>query len=253
MLLKVGMTMMLFSVAVAIVIAVAVALSGGEESAQQDPSPEPLSAGTEEEKAAFDPGERVEIDEPEPREEEPSEEEPQAEPAQRPAPLPLVPQQDWPEPSGEEVAATQAPRYYPPRRDSALTLTVEAIGLYEVPVISSSDPQAMDNGVVHVPQTPLPWEERQQKNVYVAGHRLGYPGTGSRLVFYNLDKMKNGDRVALRDGQGDLYRYRVSEVFVVEPNDDWVVDPVRGRDMVTLQTCTIPDLQRRIIVRADRT
>ena len=127
------------------------------------------------------------------------------------------------------------------------------MGLYEVPVISSSAPQALDNGVVHVPQTPMPWEEdRQQKNVYLAGHRLGYPGTGSRLVFYNLDKMKKGDTVTLRDGRGDAYRYRVSEVFVVGPNDDWVVDPVRGRDMVTLQTCTVPDLQRRIIVRADR-
>ena len=64
------------------------------------------------------------------------------------------------------------------------------MGLYEVPIISSSAPQALDNGVVHVPQTPLPWEERSQKNVYLAGHRLGYPGTGSRLVFYNLDKMR---------------------------------------------------------------
>ena len=46
--------------------------------------------------------------------------------------------------------------------------------------------------------------------------------------------------------------YKVSEVFMVGTNDDWVVDPVRERDMVTLQTCTLPDLQRRIIVRADR-
>ena len=88
--------------------------------------------------------------------------------------------------------------------------------------------------------------------MYLAGHPLGYPGTGSRLVFYNLDKMKKVDTVTLRDGRGEAYRYGVSEVFVVGPNDDWVVDPVRERDMVTLQTCTLPDLQRRIIVRADR-
>ena len=248
MLLKVGAAMMLVSVALAAMVALALglpALLGGEESAlQEDASPEPLAVEAKEEKATFDPGQRLEIDEREPREE-PRREEPKA------APPPLVPQ-DWPEPSGEEVAAANTPRYYPPRRDSALTLTVEAMGLYDVPVISSSDPLALDNGVVHHPQTPLPWEERAQKNVYLAGHRLGYPGTGSRLVFYNLDKMKKGDPVALRDGRGDPYRYRVSEVFVVGPNDDWVVDPVRGRDMVTLQTCTLPDLQRRIIVRADR-
>ncbi|MDP8971726.1 MAG: sortase [Actinomycetota bacterium] len=98
----------------------------------------------------------------------------------------------------------------------------------------------------------MPWEERDQKNVYLAGHRLGFPNTGSRLVFYNLDKLKEGDTVVLKDSLGEPYEYRVSEVFVVEPNADWVVDPVRGRDMVTLQTCTFPDLLNRLIVRADR-
>jgi hypothetical protein len=44
----------------------------------------------------------------------------------------------------------------------------------------------------------------------------------------------------------------VSEVFVVELDADWVVDPVRGRDMVTLQSCTFPGLLNRLIVRADR-
>ena len=57
----------------------------------------------------------------------------------------------------------------------------------------------------------------------------------------------------LRDGRGDYYQYKVNEVFVVEPGADWVVDPIRDRDMVTLQTCTMPDFQNRLIVRADRT
>jgi len=56
----------------------------------------------------------------------------------------------------------------------------------------------------------------------------------------------------LRDSLGNPYEYRVREVFVVEPDDTWAVDPVRGRDMVTLQTCTYPTLENRIIVRADR-
>ena len=56
----------------------------------------------------------------------------------------------------------------------------------------------------------------------------------------------------LRDSLGNPYEYRVSEVFVVRPDADWAVDPVRGRDMLTLQTCTLPDLRNRIIVRADR-
>jgi sortase A len=133
-----------------------------------------------------------------------------------------------------------------------MTLTVDAIGLYGVPVINDNTQEALDVGVIHFPQSPMPWEARDQKNVYIAGHRLGWEGTGSRLVFYNLDKLKEGDSVVLEDSLGEPYEYRVSEVFVVEPDADWVVDPVRGRDMVTLQTCTFPDLLNRLIVRADK-
>ena len=187
----------------------------------------------------------------------PPEETPSEEPSETPsrerevAELPVVPQ-DWPRPSGEEVSEARGPRYYAPDGSAALALTVEAIGLYDVPVISSSAEEALDRGVIHIPQTLMPWEERRQKNVYLAGHRLGYPGTGSRLVFYDLDKLTRGDSVTLRDRSGNVYEYRVSEIFVVEPNDDWVVDPVRDRDTVTLQTCTMPDFENRLIVRADR-
>jgi hypothetical protein len=45
----------------------------------------------------------------------------------------------------------------------------------------------------------------------------------------------------------------VSEIFVDKPSADWVIDPVRDRDMVTLQTCTYNTLfSNRIVVRADR-
>jgi len=129
---------------------------------------------------------------------------------------------------------------------------VEAIGLYDVPVRSSNAAERLERGVIHVPQTPMPWEERAQKNVYLAGHRISYPGTGSRPVFYNPDKRAQSDSVALKEGSGNAYEHRVSEVSVVEPNDDWVADPVRERDMVTPQTCTMPDFENGLIVRADR-
>lgn len=77
-------------------------------------------------------------------------------------------------------------------------------------------------------------------------------GHGSRLIFYNLDSLSNGDKVILRDRQGKLYRYKVTEKLVVDPNDRWVMGQVRDRDMVTLQTCTGPNFSKRLIVRADR-
>jgi len=132
-------------------------------------------------------------------------------------------------------------------------LTIEAIGIYNVPVFDSNSQWALANGVAHHPQTSLPWSPTAQRNVYLAGHRMGFRGTWSRMIFYNLDKLREGDEVVLKDGAGRSYRYRVSEVLVTEPTDVWVMGQVRGRDMVTLQTCTpIPTFQKRLIVRADR-
>ena len=243
--------MMLFSVAAAVVVAVLVVVLGpdDETASQQAASVEPVSSGAERNKREFDPGEKLEIDD-EPAEE-PADEPPKQREAQKTKTLPVAPQ-GWPAPSTQEVAAAREPRYYPQRQDGVMTLTVDAIGLYDVPVINANTQEALDVGVIHFPQSPMPWEERDQKNVYLAGHRLGWEGTGSRLVFYNLDKLKAGDTVVLEDSLGEPYEYRVSEAFVVEPDADWVVDPVRGRDTVTLQTCTFPDLLNRLIVRADR-
>jgi sortase A len=55
------------------------------------------------------------------------------------------------------------------------------------------------------------------------------------------------------EGRGGTYRYRVTEKLVVEPTDSWVMGQVRGRDMVSLQTCTpIPTFEKRLVIRADR-
>jgi sortase A len=132
-------------------------------------------------------------------------------------------------------------------------LTIEAIGIYNVPVFDSDSQWALAKGVSHHPKTSLPWSPTAQRNVFLAGHRMGYRGSWSRMIFYNLDKLREGDEVVLNDRAGTSYRYRVREVLVVDPTDSWVMGQVRGRDMVTLQTCTpYPTFEKRLIVRADR-
>jgi sortase A len=132
-------------------------------------------------------------------------------------------------------------------------LTIEALGIYDVPVFDSDGRWALAKGVAHNPETSLPWSQGAQRNVYLAGHRMGYRGTWSRMIFYNLPKLDTGDEVVLRDRAGRTYRYHVSEVFTADPTDVWVMGQVRGRDMVTLQTCTpYPTFEKRLIVRADR-
>ncbi len=168
-------------------------------------------------------------------------------------PLPGSEQRSWPKPTRGELERANRERHYELLPVAIMGLTIEAMGVYDAPVFDSDGRWALAKGVAHNPQTSLPWSRSAQRNVYLAGHRMGYRGTWSRMIFYNLHKLNTGDEVLLKDRAGRSYRYRVSEVFVADPKDVWVMGQVRGRDMVTLQTCTpFPTFEKRLIVRADR-
>lgn len=139
-----------------------------------------------------------------------------------------------------------------PPQDPSLWLTVPKLERVEdVPVTTApaSDDRTLDVGTLHVEGTGFPWQERS--NVYIAGHRLGYAGTGSYLLFYDLPELSEGDEVLLRDAEGTQYRYEVFRTLRVDPSRSEVMEPVPGRDVVSLQTCSLPDYAERIVVQAE--
>jgi sortase A len=187
---------------------------------------------------------------PQPEREPRIEPETQAEP--RPDPLPAE-EAAWPLPTQDQVEVANRPRQYELDPAAILGLTIESLDLYDVPVLDSDRNWALNSGVGHVPETSLPWSETPERNVYLVGHRLGWPGTGSHLVFYRLNELGEGDEVLLKDRDGKRYEYKVIETFIVDPTDTWVMGRVRDRDLLTLQTCTpIPAFDKRLIVRAER-
>jgi sortase A len=196
--------------------------------------------------------------EPEPGYTSTPEAEPRTEPEEQPEPKPgqqtlSAEESDWQRPTQQELEAANEPRHYNLPAGAIMGLTIEAIGIYNAPVFDSDSQWALANGVAHVPETSLPWSRTPQRNVFLAGHRMGFRGTWSRMIFYSLGRLGEGDRIVLKDRTGRTYEYRVSETFLAEPSESWVMGQVRGRDMVTLQTCTpIPTFQKRLIVRADR-
>jgi sortase A len=133
--------------------------------------------------------------------------------------------------------------------DKTLYLTVPDLGLTDVPVFDSVEDEKLKKSVVHVPATGFPWQEGA--NTYIAGHRLGYEGTGSYLVFYYLDQLGEGDEILLEDEAGDTYEYRVTEQKVVDPDNVEVMEPEKGKSLVSLQTCTLPDYKQRLIVQGE--
>src|SRR5687768_1728023 len=194
-----------------------------------------------------------------------------AQPAER-AIQPSGAEAPTPEPVAETAAATAektANKAEPENEASAsasatvpagamMSLSVPAMGISDIPVVEGTSEASLSQGVGHLPGTGYPWVSGS--NTYIAGHRIGYPGTLSDHVFWNLPNLVQGDQILLTDSNGTTYTYAVSEVFEVSPTDLSVTAPT-GDDVVTLQTCIEdygdywtpgPNWFVRYVVRAER-
>jgi sortase A len=149
--------------------------------------------------------------------------------------------------SGEKQAAVD-----PPSNDM-MKLTVpkmEMIKDDEIPTGLGTDETLFhDYAGVHIEHTGFPWEK--EANVYIAGHRLGFPNTNSHLAFWDLNKLEEGDEFYITDSEGRKYTYKVFNKFIATPGNLSVLAPVDGKNIVTLQTCTLPDYTNRFLVRGE--
>jgi sortase A len=136
----------------------------------------------------------------------------------------------------------------PPTDD--LWFSIPALGLYDQYVTNTNDYSALDYGAIKLPSSGFPWQKGA--NTYIAGHRLGYPDTGSFHIFYDLDKMAQGDEIILKDSADGAYVYQVTKQVVVDPDDVEVMNPMPNNNLLTLQTCTLPaPYTHRIIVQGE--
>jgi sortase A len=164
------------------------------------------------------------------------------------------------EPPDEQVAPKQVPQEsgggepaVEPPSDETFKLTVpqmERIENDEIPTGPGTDETLFhDYAAVHLKSTGFPWEK--EANVYIAGHRLGYKDTDSYLAFWDLNKLEKGDKIYVTDSEGRKYTYEVFRKFVAAPGNLSVLAPIDGKNVVTLQTCTLPDYTSRLLVRAE--
>jgi sortase A len=133
--------------------------------------------------------------------------------------------------------------------DKTLYLTIPKLGLEDIAIYNSLSEGKLSESAIHVPETGFPWQPGT--NTYIAGHRLGFVGTGSFLVFLKLNELESGDEILLKDSTGKHYRYRVTGAKVVTPQDVEAMNPVGGKSIVSLQTCTFPDFSNRLIVQGE--
>ena len=142
----------------------------------------------------------------------------------------------------------------PVPEDKTLWVTVPKMSRVQsspIPNTAGDDEDSLkEYAGIHLQGTGFPWQE--EANVYIAGHRLGYPNTSSFLAFWDLNNVHKGDEVYVTDAMGRSYTYRVFKELVVNPSDLFITQPVEGKNIITLQTCTLPDYSQRLIVQAEK-
>lgn len=119
------------------------------------------------------------------------------------------------------------------------------LGVMEIPSIKCKEPireEVISYCLGHMPGTS---EIGGTGNCAIAGHR-NYNGG---RYFHNIDKLLEGDEIIIKTLEGE-YTYKVTESFVVLPEDTYVLDDYDGATL-TLITCTPMYIgSHRLIVRA---
>jgi sortase A len=150
--------------------------------------------------------------------------------------------------SGEGSEVTELPN--PDNLMNVGDGTIDVVGILHIPAIKVKvaigegvDKKTLKYTVGHFEGTAMPGETG---NCCIIGHRSYTWGE----FFNRLGEMEIGDEVIAQYG-GETFTYTVSEIFVVNPEDVWVLDDM-GDSQMTLITCTpIHVATQRLIVRCN--
>ncbi|MDD6484786.1 MAG: class C sortase [Clostridiales bacterium] len=100
----------------------------------------------------------------------------------------------------------------------------------------------------HIPETSLPIGG-ENTHAVITAHR----GLPSAKLFTDIDSLKEGDLFFIHSLDETL-AYKVDQIKVVLPDDTSYLQIVRGKDYVTLLTCTPYGINtHRLLVRGERT
>jgi sortase A len=127
------------------------------------------------------------------------------------------------------------------------TIVIPKINV-EIPIYHGTGEKELQTGVGHMEGTSLPVGGTSSHCV-LSAHR----GLPSAKLFTDLDKMKKGDLFFLHILDKTL-AYKVEDIFTVKPNETDKLSLIKGKDYVTLLTCTPYAVNtHRLLVRGVRT
>lgn len=125
-------------------------------------------------------------------------------------------------------------------------LTIPSIGL-DVAINEGTSLAAANTAAWRRPGSSTP---PAGGNTVIVGHRYSY-NIGIAKPFYNLDKVTYDDEIIVF-WQKHAYKYKVTEIMVVTPNQTSIEAPTND-SRLTLYTCTpLWTAQNRLVVVAER-
>ncbi len=125
-------------------------------------------------------------------------------------------------------------------------LEIPKLGIY-LPIYHGLDDEVLQKGIGHIPETSLP-VGGPSTHCVLSGHS----GLPAARLLTELDQMEEGDRFYLHVLDETL-AYEVDKISVVLPDDTSEIQIEKGRDYVTLLTCTPYGINtHRLLVRGER-
>lgn len=143
----------------------------------------------------------------------------------------------------------------PENYTEVLDVDMGMMGTLEIPCIDVNLPiyhgvgeEVLKKGVGHLKETAFPIGGEGNHTV-LSAHR----GLPEAKLFTDLDKMEIGDEFYIHIFD-EILAYRVDQIEVIEPSETNLLKPVKGKDYVTLLTCTPYGINsHRLLVRGVRT
>ena len=155
-------------------------------------------------------------------------------------PLPLI------SPASASASVTPKPVPVDPERKNIKNrLSIPNLKI-NMPLFKSTSAGVLAKGGWIFPNTSTP---DLGGNTVIFGHRFRYLPPISN-TFFHLDEIKTGDEFTIA-WNGIIYRYKVSEIKIIEPTDFSVLSP-SDKPIVTLITCApLFSTKQRLVVIAD--
>ncbi|MFB6465499.1 class D sortase [Cytobacillus sp. Hz8] len=128
--------------------------------------------------------------------------------------------------------------------DTIGILKISKINL-KTPIVEGASQENIRYAVGHLPSSCSTTElGNKNQNFVIAGHRSYTYGK----FFNRLDELKKGNKIIIYV-QNRVLTYKVFKKKIVDPKEIDVINPMKGKSMVTLITCHPPysDKQRLII------